>query len=112
MSDEFIDRDQWKAFCARVSRQLEGAQAEVEVASLGLGDQLETEWVGLVGITYDPKEDVLDVALDGVGHIVREPISLAVAWSGATISSLAVETPLPSLRHNSGRSVPLKPLGV
>jgi hypothetical protein len=38
--------------------------AEIEVASLDLGDQIQAEWLPLIGITYDPNDDVVEVALD------------------------------------------------
>jgi hypothetical protein len=36
-----------------LSQGLVGAQAEIEVASLDLGDQIEAEWLPLLGITYE-----------------------------------------------------------
>ena len=48
----------------RLSKTLEGKQAEIEVASLSLGDQVEAEWLPLHGITYDPNDDLVEVALE------------------------------------------------
>ena len=49
------------------------AGAEIEVASLALGDQIVAEWLPLLGITYDPKGDLLEIALDGLDHMIRKP---------------------------------------
>lgn len=68
-----IARSEWKPFFDRLARALEDHPAEIEVASLDLGDQLLAEWVPLVGITYDPRADLLDVALEGLDHRVRHP---------------------------------------
>ena len=38
-----------------------------------LGDQIETEWLPLLGISHDPKGDILDIALEGVDHIIKAP---------------------------------------
>lgn len=92
MSDEVIEKSQWEFFCNRLSRQLEGAHAEVEVASLNIGDQIQAQWVPLLGVAYDPKDDIVEIALDGLDHIVREPGALSVQREGATIASLAVES--------------------
>lgn len=92
MSDQFVDKAQWEAFCNRVSRQLEGAQAEIEVAALGLGDQIEAEWAALRGIAYDPKDDVFEVAVEALDHLIRRPRTLAIQQEGAKILSLAVVT--------------------
>jgi Family of unknown function (DUF5335) len=43
-----------------VSRALLGKRAKIGVASLVLGDQIEAEWVPVLGITYDQKDDVLE----------------------------------------------------
>ena len=47
--------------------------AEIEVASLSLGDQVEAEWLPLHGITYDPNDDLVEVALEGLDHMIRKP---------------------------------------
>ena len=52
---------------------LEGKQAEIEVASLSLGDQVEAEWLPLHGITYDPNDDLVEVALERLDHMIRKP---------------------------------------
>ena len=54
-------------------KSLLGARAEIEVASLDLGDQIEVEWLPLLGITYVDKNDILEVALEGVDHLNYGP---------------------------------------
>jgi len=34
------------------------------------------EWLALLGITYDPKDDLLEIALEGVDHLIRQPRAL------------------------------------
>ena len=92
MSDDVIDKGQWEFFCDRLSRQLEGAQAEIEVASLNIGDQIQAEWVPLIGVSYDPKDDIVAIAVEGLDHIVREPGALSVQRDGPMVRSLAVES--------------------
>ena len=47
-----------KDYFDRVSKVLGPKLVELEVASLRLGDQVEPDWVPLIGLTYDPKSDV------------------------------------------------------
>ena len=54
-------------------KSLLGARAEIEVASLDLGDQIEVEWLPLLGITYVDKNDILEVALEVVDHLNYGP---------------------------------------
>jgi hypothetical protein len=73
MAVQKIDKRDWRAFFDWLSQSLLGARAEIEVASLDLGDQIEAEWLPLLGITYDDKDDVLEVALDGLDHLIYSP---------------------------------------
>ena len=68
-----IDKPERQAFFDWLSQGLLGARTEIEVASLDLGDQIEAEWLPLLGITYDHKDDVLEIALEGVDHLIYGP---------------------------------------
>ena len=68
-----LEKDEWKPFFDGISKVLGGKQAEIEALSLDLGDQIEAEWLPLLGITYDDKDDVLAVALDGLDHLIYSP---------------------------------------
>jgi hypothetical protein len=73
-----LEKSEWRAFFDGISKLLEGKQAEIEVASLALGDQIEAEWLPLLGLTYDPKDDLFEVALDGVDHMISKPREIYV----------------------------------
>jgi hypothetical protein len=64
--------------------------AEVEVASLDLGDQITAEWIPLLGITYDSRDDLLDVAFDRANHLIRHPSQIVVDETAAGLASIAV----------------------
>jgi hypothetical protein len=85
-----LEKSQWRSFLEYLSEMLEGAQAEIEVASLSLGDQIEAEWLPLLGITYDPKADVVEVALEGHDHIIYKPRELYFAEDPAGLTALEV----------------------
>ena len=65
MTTRKLDKKEWQTFFDGVTGMLEGKQAEIEVASLRLGDQVAAAWLPLIGITYDPKDDIVEVALEG-----------------------------------------------
>ncbi len=73
MATTQLDKAQWEEFFDRVSRQLVGRPAEIEVAGMDVGDQIEAEFIPMTGITYDPKDDLIEVASDEVDHIIRQP---------------------------------------
>lgn len=68
-----MPKSDWKPFFDRLAQALEDNPAEIEVASLELGDQRLAEWVPLIGITYDPRDDLFDVALEGLDHMIKQP---------------------------------------
>ena len=76
-----IDRSHWAPFLDTVTNSLIGKQAEIEVVSLDLGDQIESEWTSLIGITYDRKDDLIEIALDQLDHMVRSPRQLFVDYA-------------------------------
>jgi Family of unknown function (DUF5335) len=87
MTTHKLDKTQWRTFFDRFSEILEGRQAEIEVASLSLGDQVEAEWLPLHGITYDPNDDVVEVALEGLDHMIRKPREIFLEdWTGGVMA--------------------------
>lgn len=78
MSIRKLERPEWLGYFNIMSEALTGMRAEIEVASLNLGAQLAAEWVALLGISYDPKDDVLDIALDGLDHRISQPREIYV----------------------------------
>ncbi len=78
MATEKLDRSAWQSTFDRISRGLDGKRATVEVASLDLGDQVEADWVPIIGISYDPKDDLVEVALEGLDHMIRRPREIYV----------------------------------
>jgi hypothetical protein len=73
-----LEKSEWKPLFDLLSKYIvQGKRAEIEIAGLDLGDQVEAEWLPLSGIVYDHKDDIVEVALgDGdnhVDHIIRGP---------------------------------------
>jgi hypothetical protein len=66
-------RSEWRRYCDAVSRGVVGRCAELDVVALDLGDRVETRWLPFIGIVYDPRADVIEIALEGVGHSIRQP---------------------------------------
>jgi hypothetical protein len=85
-----LPKSEWRGFFDLMSKALLGKRAEIEVASLDLGDQIVAEWVPLVGITYDSKDDLLDVALDRAGRLIRRPQQIEVEEGPAGLVGVAV----------------------
>ena len=91
MAAEQIDRATWSPFLDNLTRILVGKQAEVEVAGLDLGDQIEAEWIPLIGITYDEKDDLIEIALDALDHLIRSPRSMFVDHDAGGIVAISID---------------------
>jgi hypothetical protein len=69
-----LDKAVWqKTFDQMSKSQLVGKQVEIEVTALNIGDQIEQEWIQLLGITYDPKSDVIEILVEGLDHLIPKP---------------------------------------
>lgn len=85
-----LERAGWQSFFDLLSKGLIGKRAEIEVASLALGVQVAAEWLPLFGITYDPKSDLVEIALDGLDHLIRQPRELFLEVDDGALASLLI----------------------
>ena len=87
---ENLPKEKWSAFCDKVTKALTGLRAEIEVQSLDLGDQVEAENLPILGLVYDHKNDLFEVALEGLDHLILHPVELHVKGDAVRIESILV----------------------
>jgi uncharacterized protein DUF5335 len=85
-----LEKEEWKTFFDRVSKMLEGKQAEIEIGSLRLGAQVQAEWLPLRGIAYDHKDDIMEITLDGLDHIITKPREIYVEDGTLRLESIEI----------------------
>jgi hypothetical protein len=72
-----IPRQHWKDYFNRFTKQYlrddRPEAATLEVLSPALGDQVEVEAAHLLGISFDPKSDAIEVLLQNMDHLVYRP---------------------------------------
>lgn len=90
MSVQQVDKSGWAVFFDTLTRTLVGKRAEIEVASLELGDQIEAEWAPLIGLSYDPKGDLIEVALEGIDHLIRSPREVSVDYDVGGVMAVEI----------------------
>ena len=90
MTERRLARAEWKSYCDRISKQLEGNRAELRVVGLDLGDHVEAQWRPLLGVVYDPRADFLEIALEGVDHMIYAPRDLVVEETARGLVTIAV----------------------
>jgi hypothetical protein len=89
-----LDKSRWSVYFDHLSKELLGKRAEVEVAGIPLGDQIEAEWLPLLGIVYDHKNDLLQVILGSadahLDHMIRRPREIYVSEGAAGLENIVV----------------------
>jgi len=85
-----IPQTEWRPFFDGLANALVGKRVEVEAASLDLGDQIVAEWLPLLGVSYDSRDDLLDVALTGLNHLIRRPRAIYVQEGPKGVETIAV----------------------
>lgn len=85
-----LEKQKWQAYFDHMSRVLDGKRVEIEVDALAIGSQIEAEWLPLLGITYDPKDDIVEVALEGLDHMIHKPRDVFVDQNAVDLSSVEV----------------------
>ena len=85
-----LDRDEWEAFFDSVSAHACARTVDVEVLSPALGAQHQGRSVPLIGVSYDPRDDALDVAMKGLEHRIAAPAQIYVDEGPQGLESVEV----------------------
>lgn len=83
-----LKKDKMENYFNTMSNFLEGKEAIIDVVSLDIGDQIQADNVTLFGVVYDPKNDILEIALDGLDHIIHNPHDVYVVEGDAGIEAV------------------------
>ena len=115
MSRRSLARSEWRRYCDGVSKSAGGGRVELDVASLDLGDRVAARWLPLLGLVFDARGDVLEVALDGVSHSIVSPreilleeterglVAIEIVAPDDTVETLRFREPL-RLEHEEAKA--------
>jgi hypothetical protein len=92
MATQKLEKKRWHAFFDAMSKMLlSGKRVEIEVAGIPFGDQIAVEWLPLVGVVYDPQDDVLQVIMEGhVDHMIHDVREIYIDEGAAGLESMLV----------------------
>ncbi len=90
MTTRKLNKTEWRSYLDALSKLLETKQPQIEVASLRLGEQVQAECVPLIGVTYDPKNDLVEIALEGLDHMIRGPREIHVQDDAGALTSIEI----------------------
>ena len=87
-----LEKGELHPYFDAVSRTLlRGKRTRIEVAAIPLGDQIEVEWLLLIGVVYDCGSDVLHVLVEGhVDHMIGRPLEVYIDAGAAGLQSMLV----------------------
>ena len=86
-----IEKDEYESYFDDISKFIKNQQIELGVFGLDIGDQIESEWATLDGISYEPKMDTLFVHTKYVDHVIQHPVQVIVAETAAKIHAISVK---------------------
>ena len=91
MATAKLVKAKWQTTFDQMSKsELVGKQVEIEVTGLRIGDQIEQEWIQLLGISYDPKNDLIEVLVEGLDHLIHKPREVWVDHGASGLTSMEV----------------------
>ena len=90
MTVRTLDKDEWRPYFDRIARGLLGKRAAIEIRSPQLSEEVEAEWLPLLGISYDPKSHVLEIAVERLKHLIAKPQQLVVEENAGVLATLEV----------------------
>ena len=90
MSLSQLEKFQWQPYLDNMSRILDSKRVEIEVDALDIGAQIAAEWLPLFGIVYDPRSDIVEVALEGLDHMIHHPKEIFIDQTGLELRNIKV----------------------
>ena len=87
---ECIPKNQWEDYLNRLSKVLKDSPVEVEVAATGIFDKPEVEWLPVLGISYDPKDNIVSILFENLDHIIEKPYEIKVEKDGSGIKEIVI----------------------
>lgn len=85
-----LEQLEWKQFFDGISKVLGPMQADIQVLSPNIGVQTEARWLPFLGMSYDPKDDIVAVNVEELEHIVWKPQDVYVDDGGVGLSTITV----------------------
>jgi hypothetical protein len=86
-----LEKAEWSPFFNHISKALSGSQVEIDVTSLtGGARQVQVNWVPLIGLVYDEKDDVVEVAIEGLDHLIHRPREIKIEEGNGQLASIEI----------------------
>jgi hypothetical protein len=86
-----LDKAVWHRYFDQMSKSLlVGKEVEIDVTGMKIGAQIEQEWIQLQGMVYDHKDNLLEILVEGLDHLIHKPKEIYIDHTALGLSSMEV----------------------
>lgn len=90
MTTRKLESSEWQQYFDEVAKRLPSMRVGVSVLGDDIGVQPTTENSALLGMSYDSKDEVFEIATANISHRVVKPKEIYVREQAGTLSSIEV----------------------
>jgi hypothetical protein len=90
LSFRVLPETEWTSYFDQASKRLDGERAMLEIKDLPIGDRRQARCLPLYGFAYDAKGKTLEIAMDGLDHLIEAPRQIAVSEGPDGLESIEV----------------------
>ncbi|OWW04523.1 hypothetical protein ATY81_00570 [Rhizobium sp. R72] len=90
MGTRVLVKSEWEVFFLQLHKQVEGKEMRIEVMGPTIGDQVLVDSAHLLGATYEPKQESLEILTNGMTHVVDKPQKISVEENEGEIFAIDV----------------------
>lgn len=90
MEVKVLAKSEWPTYFSRLHKAVEGKKIKIEVVGAMLGDQILVKSAPLLGATYEPRENTLEISVNGMTHVVEKPREISVQDDDGEILAIEV----------------------
>ncbi|MDQ7056898.1 MAG: DUF5335 domain-containing protein [Persephonella sp.] len=78
-----LEKSEWESYFDKFDKkyregQVSAKEVQIEIVNEEIGDQVETWWQPLIGLSYDPKDNEFEVAAERHDHLIHRPVEIYV----------------------------------
>ncbi|RUM28251.1 MAG: hypothetical protein DSY42_08700 [Aquifex sp.] len=86
-----LTKEEWKDYFEKLSKNLPAVEAQFEVLDKNVGNQIEVEYSPLLGLSYDPKDDVFEIQFrESHDHLIYHPQEIYINEDNGKITSMEI----------------------
>ncbi len=78
MGSKVLAKAEWAAYFSHLHEAVQGKEIKIEIVGATVGDQILVKSTPLLGATYEVKQDMLELLVEGMTHVIERPRKITV----------------------------------